>query len=175
VIEGGFLLISSNRGYENDAFLEAFAVGVEHGIDVRLFGLVDEGRVVAQTTDLDQATEERLLADLNDRSGRLRFIKKITTCSLIGRLEELDSVCDKLNSALLVHPGRDHVAVKLEGIGFNDPRRMRLISRIMAGAVGADLRSPQVIAYVYLGKEFLLAGLTKSLPVLGVEDGPSLS
>ena len=80
-----------------------------------------------------------------------------------------------MNSALLVYPGRDHVAVKVEGMGFNDPRRMRLISQIMAGAVSADLQSPQVIAYVYLGKKFLLAGLTRPLPVLGVEDGPSLS
>ncbi len=174
MIEGGFLLISSNRGYENDALLETFAVGVEHGIEVRLFGFVDEGRVVAQTADADQATDVRLLNDLNDRSGRLRYIKKATSCSMIGKLEELDQVCDALNSALLIHPSREHVAVKLEGIGFSDPRRTKMISRIMAGPVAADLRTPQVIAYVYLSKELLVAGLTKPLPVLGVEDCPSL-
>ncbi len=174
MIEGGFLLISSNRGYEGDAFLEAFAVGVEHDIEVKLFGVVDEGRVVAQTTNLDQAMDARFLSDLNDHSGKLRFIKKTTPCSLVGRLGELDLVCDTLNSALRSHAGRDRAAVRLEGIGFNDPKRAGIISRIMAGPMAADLRTPEVVAYLYLGKEFLLAGLTKPLPVLGVENGPSL-
>jgi hypothetical protein len=174
VIEGGFLLISSNRGYENDAFLEAFAVGVEHGIEVKLFGLVDEGRVVAQTTSPDRATDARLLTDLNDHSGRLRFIKKATPCSLVGKVGELDSVCDTLNSALRSHAGRDHAAVRLEGIAFSDPKRAGMISRIMAGPMAADLRTPEVVAYLYLGEEFLLAGLVKPLPVPGVENGPSL-
>ena len=174
MIEGGFLLISSNRGYEVDAFLEAFAVGVEHGIEVRLFGLVDEGRVVAQITNPGQTADAGLLSDLNDRNGRLRFIKKATPCSLLGRTVELDLVCDKLNSALRNHAGRDHTAVRLEGIGFNDPRRAEIISRIMAGAIAADLRTPEVVVYLYLGKEFLLAGFARPLSVLGVENRPSL-
>lgn len=174
MIEGDFLLISSNRGYEVDAFLEAFAVGVEHGIEVRLFGLVDEGRVAAQITSPGRTADAGLLSDLNDHSGRLRFIKKATPCSLLGRTAELDLVCDMLNSALRSHVGRDHAAVRLEGIGFNDPRRAKVISRIMAGPMSADLRTPEVVVYLHLGKEFILAGLARPLSVLGVENGPPL-
>lgn len=158
MIEGGFLLISSNRGYELDAFLEAFAVAAEHGLELELFGVVEDGRAVATLVHEDQAANASLLSELNEPSGGLRFVRRVTLCSMIGRLSDLDNACDVINGRLRRVGDSSRVAVKLEGISFRDPLRTRTISNVLRGLRNIDLRRPDILIYFYIGDRFFLAG-----------------
>lgn len=170
MIEGRFLLISSNKGYEVDAFLEAFAVGAEQGATMELFGFSGEGRIVARLSDKDQIDDELLLKDLNDRSGRLRYVKRALGCSFVGRTAELDDACKAMNSIMRRKAQSKSAAVKIEGVGFRDPMRMQVISKIMDGIRRVDLRHPRVVAYLRISCGFFIAGVIDMSPVLGVED-----
>jgi len=170
VIEGRFLLISSNKGYEADAFLEAFAVGAERGATMELFGFLGEGRVVARLPDKDQINDELLLKDLNDRSGKLRYVKKAIGCSLVGRTAELEDACGAMNSIMRRKAESRSAAVRIEGVGFNDPMRMHVISKIMNEVRPVDLRHPRVVAHICISRDFFIAGVTDVSPVLGIED-----
>jgi len=170
VIEGRFLLISSNRGYEVDAFLEAFAVGAERGATMELFGFLGGGRVVARLPDKERIEDGLLLKDLNDHGGRLRYVKKALGCSFVGRTAELDDACGAMNSLMRRRAKSKSAAVKIEGVGFSDPMRMQAISKIMDGIRTVDLRHPQVVAYLRISCGFFIAGVTDMSSVLGVED-----
>jgi len=172
VIEGKFLLLSSNKGYEFDAFLEAFSVATEHGVKVEFFGVVEEGRAVTEILEEGNSTSHELVRDLNDRSGLLRFVRRAVPCSFIGRANELGQACDLMNESLKAYKGKS-MAVRVEGASFNDPKRTRIISRVSSGIQEVDLKNPDVVAFVYLGVSHFLAGIRPSLSVLGVEDSAS--
>jgi len=170
VIEGRFVLISSNKGYEFDAFLETFAVGTERGASIELFGLLAEGRILARIADGDPVNDESLLMDLNDRSGKLRFVKRAVACSIVGKTADLSDICAMMNATIKGQGGSRSVAVRTEGIGFSDPRRDQAIAKITDGIQRIDLRRPQVIAFLHVSGDFCVAGVTGLSSVLGVED-----
>ncbi len=158
LLSGKFLLLSSNKGYELDAFLEAFASCSDKGIKTRLMGIVKEGRALiviigAPNIDLN------VIADaINSERRSLKFVRKVRGYSMLCKRVELGPFLTKVNSDLRQMAPTTKVAVVVDGTEITDSLKEELIQRTLSGTnVVVDLDEPDISIEFFFFWDYFLA------------------
>lgn len=165
-----YLLVSSNRNYELDAFLEAFAACSEMSIKAELFAIIGEGRVLIALFCHEHIDIRRSIDQINARRNTMKYVKKAKIYSLVAKKDEMRDVIESLRSELISLARDAKIAISVDGIGLTASFGKDLICKILEGVQAqVDLENPNILVELFFFGDYFLIEPALPLSVPNVE------
>ncbi len=171
-----YLLVSSNRDYEIDAFLEVFAACSERSVKAELFGIIGEGRALLTLHSPMCIDVRRFIDEMMARKNSFRYLKKAKAYSMIAKSDELPEMIEKLRSDLNVLADDAKIAISIQGIGLTGHFEKDVISKILEGIrINVDLDNPNILVGFFFFGDYFLMDPALPLSVPNIEHRRGLS